>query len=286
MGLDFQAFGQSLQKIGKNMMQTAMFYGQSKMALHQSEFGFGSIWGGGYGGYMGGGSIWGCGCGGYMGGCYGMNMYNQQTLNFAYQQGYNEIAMRMQNVHNGTSGLSGTIPVEHTNNPAASAVPQGIDTKFGKAYEEAEKNQQSFNFIKPELAEITDANEKKTVYNQTFTELGQSLLANVDKNSGNQDGYITLEEFLKNEKADTDATKKANMQKVFNQLDQNGDGKVDYKELTAMLAMYDANSDGGISKEEFNKGDTSLINGTATKSLQDKYNELFPKKTITTTEEE
>lgn len=278
MGLDFQAFGQSLQKIGKNMMQTAMFYGQSKMALHQSEFGFGSIWGGGY---MG-------GCnGGYMGGCNNMwNMYNQQTLNFAYQQGYNEIAMRMQNIHNGTSGLSGTIPVEHTNNPAASAVPQGIDTKLGKAYEEAEKNQQSFNFIKPELAEITDANEKKTVYNQTFTELGQSLLANVDKNSGNQDGYITLEEFLKNEKADTDATKKANMQKVFNQLDQNGDGKVDYKELTAMLAMYDANSDGEFSKEEFAQGGQSLLNGTAAQTLQNKYNELFPKKTTTTTEEE
>lgn len=278
MSLDFQAFGQSLQKIGKNMMQTAMFYGQSKMALHQSEFGFGSIWGGGY---MG-------GCnGGYMGGCNNMwNMYNQQTLNFAYQQGYNEIAMRMQNVHNGTSGLSGTIPVEHTNNPAASAVPQGNDTKLGEAYEEAEKNQQSFNFIKPELAEITDANKKKTVYNQKFTALGQSLLANVDKNSGNQDGYITLEEFLKNEKADTDATKKANMQKVFKQLDQNGDGKVDYKELTAMLAMYDTDGDGDITKEEFNKGDTSLINGTATKSLQDKYNELFPKKTTTTTKEE
>lgn len=278
MSLDFQAFGQAMQKIGKNMMQTAMFYGQSKMALHQSEFGFGSIWGGGY---MG-------GCnGGYMGGCNNMwNMYNQQTLNFAYQQGYNEIAMRMQNVHNGTSGLSGTIPVEHTNNPAASAVPQGNDTKLGEAYEEAEKNQQSFNFIKPELAEITDANKKKTVYNQKFTALGQSLLANVDKNSGNQDGYITLEEFLKNEKADTDATKKANMQKVFKQLDQNGDGKVDYKELTAMLAMYDTDGDGDITKEEFNKGDTSLINGTATKSLQDKYNELFPKKTTTTTKEE
>lgn len=276
MSLDFQAFGQSLQKIGKNMMQTAMFYGQSKMALHQSEFGFGSIWGGGY---MG-------GCnGGYMGGCNNMwNMYNQQTLNFAYQQGYNEIAMRMQNVHNGTSGLSGTIPVEHTNNPAASAVPQGSDTKFGEAYEEAEKKQQSF-IIKPELAEITDANEKKTVYNQAFTALGQSLLANVDKNSGNQDGYITLEEFLKNEKADTDATKKANMQKVFNQLDQNGDGKVDYKELTAMLAMYDANSDGEISKEEFAQGGQSLLNGTAAQTLQNKYNELFPKKTTTTTEE-
>lgn len=278
MGLDFQAFGQSLQKIGKNMMQTAMFYGQSKMALHQSEFGFGSIWGGGY---MG-------GCnGGYMGGCNNMwNMYNQQTLNFAYQQGYNEIAMRMQNVHNGTSGLSGTIPVEHTNNPAASAVPQGNDTKLGEAYEEAEKNQQSFNFIKPELAEITDANKKKTVYNQKFTALGQSLLANVDKNSGNKDGYITLEEFLKNEKADTDATKKANMQKVFNQLDQNGDGKVDYKELTAMLAMYDANSDGEISKEEFAQGGQSMLNGTAAQTLQNKYNELFPKKTTTTTTEE
>lgn len=271
MSLDFQAFGQSLQKIGKNMMQTAMFYGQSKMALHQSEFGFGSIWGGGY---MG-------GCnGGYMGGCNNMwNMYNQQTLNFAYQQGYNEMAMRLQ------QSLSNT-PTQHTQNPAASAVPQGSDTKLGEAYEEAEKNQQSFNFRKPELAEITDANEKKTVYNQAFTALGQSLLANVDKNSGNQDGYITLEEFLKNEKADTDATKKANMQKVFNQLDQNGDGKVDYKELTAMLAMYDANSDGEISKEEFAQGGQSLLNGTAAQTLQNKYNELFPKKTTKTTEEE
>ena len=279
MGLDFQAFGQSLQKIGKNMMQTAMFYGQSKMALHQSEFGFGSIWGGGYGGYMGGGSIWGCGCGGYMGGCYGMNMYNQQTLNFAYQQGYNEMAMRLQ------QSLSNT-PTQHTQNPAADAVGKDTDTKFGAAYEEAEKNGTDYEVIKQDLTEISDTTQKKTIYTKAFEDLGKSLLANIDKNSGNQDGYITLEEFLKNEKADTDATKKANMQKVFNQLDQNGDGKVDYKELTAMLAMYDANSDGEISKEEFNKGDTSLINGTATKSLQDKYNELFPKKTTTTTEEE
>lgn len=266
MGLDFQAFGQSLQKIGKNMMQTAMFYGQSKMALHQSEFGFGSIWGGGY-----------------MGGCMCSysnmwDMYNQQTLNMAYQQGYNEMAMRLQ------QSLSNT-PTQHTKNPAADAVGKDTKTELGADYEEAEKNQQSFNFIKPELAEITDANEKKTVYNQAFTALGQSLLANVDKNSGNQDGYITLEEFLKNEKADTDATKKANMQKVFNQLDQNGDGKVDYKELTAMLAMYDANSDGEISKEEFAQGGQSMLNGTAAQTLQDKYNELFPKKTTTTTEE-
>lgn len=280
MGLDFQAFGQSLQKIGKNMMQTAMFYGQSKMALHQSEFGFGSIWGGGYGGYMGGGSIWGCGCGGYMGGCNNMwNMYNQQTLNFAYQQGYNEIAMRLQ------QALSNT-PTQHTQNPAADAVGKDTDTKFGAAYEEAEKNGTDYEVIKQDLTDISDTTQKKTIYTKAFEDLGKSLLANIDKNSGNQDGYITLEEFLKNEKADTDATKKANMQKVFNQLDQNGDGKVDYKELTAMLAMYDANSDGKISKEEFNKGDTSLINGTATKSLQDKYNELFPKKTTTTTEEE
>lgn len=279
MGLDFQAFGQSLQKIGKNMMQTAMFYGQSKMALHQSEFGFGSIWGGGYGGYMGGGSIWGCGCGGYMGGCYGMNMYNQQTLNFAYQQGYNEMAMRLQ------QSLSNT-PTQHTQNPAADAVGKDTDTKLGAAYEEAEKNGTDYEVIKQDLTAISDTTQKKTIYTKAFEDLGKSLLANIDKNSGNQDGYITLEEFLKNEKADTDATKKANMQKVFNQLDQNGDGKVDYKELTAMLAMYDANSDGKISKEEFNKGDTSLINGTATKSLQDKYNELFPKKTTTTTEEE
>lgn len=280
MGLDFQAFGQSLQKIGKNMMQTAMFYGQSKMALHQSEFGFGSIWGGGYGGYMGGGSIWGCGCGGYMGGCNNMwNMYNQQTLNMAYQQGYNEMAMRLQ------QALSNT-PTQHTQNPAADAVGKDTDTKFGAAYEEAEKNGTDYEVIKQDLTEISDTTQKKTIYTKDFEALGKSLLANIDKNSGNQDGYITLEEFLKNEKADTDATKKANMQKVFNQLDQNGDGKVDYKELTAMLAMYDANSDGKISKEEFNKGDTSLINGTVTKSLQDKYNEFFPKKTTTTTEEE
>lgn len=270
MGLDFQAFGQSLQKIGKNMMQTAMFYGQSKMALHQSEFGFGSIWGGGY---MG-------GCnGGYMGGCNNMwNMYNQQTLNMAYQQGYNEMAMRLQ------QALSNT-PTQHTQNPVADAVGKDTDTKFGAAYEEAEKNGTDYEVIKQDLTAISDTTQKKTVYNQAFTALGQSLLANVDKNSGNQDGYITLEEFLKNEKADTDATKKANMQKVFNQLDQNGDGKVDYKELTAMLAMYDANSDGEFSKEEFAQGGQSLLNGTAAQTLQNKYNELFPKKTTKTTEE-
>lgn len=267
MGLDFQAFGQSLQKIGKNMMQTAMFYGQSKMALHQSEFGFGSIWGGGY-----------------MGGCMCSysnmwDMYNQQTLNMAYQQGYTEMAFRLQQSLNNT-------PTQHTKNPAADAVGKDTKTELGADYEEAEKNGTNFEFVKSKLPQFPEAKDKKEFYTQAFTLLGQSLLANIDKNSGNQDGYITLEEFLKNEKADTDATKKANMQKVFNQLDQNGDGKVDYKELTAMLAMYDANSDGEISKEEFTQGGQSMLNGTAAQTLQNKYNEFFPKKTTTTTEEE
>ena len=66
MTINLGGFADGLSKIGKNLMETATFYGASKMALHNPSTG------------MYGPSVWTQGCygGGYMGGGYMGGMYS------------------------------------------------------------------------------------------------------------------------------------------------------------------------------------------------------------------
>ena len=72
---------------------------------------------------------------------------------------------------------------------------------------------------------------------------------------------------------------------AFNRIDQNGDGKLDYKELGAVFATLDRDSedkqDGVITSEEFEKNSEGLHEPNNTnfeKLLRENYNNLYNQK--------
>ena len=85
----------------------------------------------------------------------------------------------------------------------------------------------------------------------------------MDGTSGDGNGQVTQEEFVKHSLRDLSSeatsdkkqTAKLLAQIAFNRIDQNGDGKLDYKELGAVFATLDRDSedkqDGVITSEEF-----------------------------------
>lgn len=266
-------FADGLSKVGKGLMQNANFYGRAKMALHNSNQGCcgPSIWGGGYisGGCCGGLS------GGYMGGAY--SPYNGMAINMAYNQGYGSTMEAIQRAILGSQQPAVDLP--DTDNPAADAVDTNTDTAYGAIFEESEKTGGALSFAKTGMAEETDASKKQEIYNDELQKLGKSLLMHMDKTSGNTDGYVTAEEFLNHETKDmTEEQKtqnKAGVQTAFNQMDQNGDGKIDWKEMSSAVASYDADGDGEITKEEFQTGGGNLLSGKASTSVRTAYQRLF-----------
>ncbi len=278
MKLNLSGFADGLSKIGKNLMETATFYGASKMALHNPSTGmYGpSVWTQGcYGGYSG-------GCmGGYMGGGYmgGYSPYNNAAIGMAYQNAY---ASTMAALNAARSGSMPAADLTDTDAPAAEPVEQNQDTTYGAAFEYCEKAGLPCEFAKSVLAGITDTAEKQTKYSEFAQQLAKSLLMNIDKNSGNSDGYLALEEFINNEMKNANLTEeqktqlKTKLQQAYSQLDQNGDSKVDWKELTAMITgLYDTNHDGEITSEEFQTGGSTLISGGAASALRTAYQNLF-----------
>lgn len=273
MKLNLSGFADGLSKIGKNLMETATFYGASKMALHNPSTG------------MYGPSVWTQGCyGGYSGGCMGGYMggyspYNNAAIGMAYQNGY---ASTMAAIQSAIAGSQPVADLPDTDAPAASAVDANQDTMAGAAFEVSEKTGQNFDFAKTSLESITDAAKKQAKYNELTQQLAKSLLMNIDKNSGNSDGYLALDEFINNEMKNANLTEeqktqlKTKLQQAYSQLDQNGDSKVDWKELTAMITgLYDTNHDGEITSEEFQTGGSTLISGGAASALRTAYQNLF-----------
>ena len=124
MKLNLSGFADGLSKIGKNLMETATFYGASKMALHNPSTGmYGpSVWTQGCygGGYMG---------GGYMGGMY--SPYNNAAIGMAYQNGY---ASTMAAIQSAIAGSQPVADLPDTDAPAASAVDANQDTMAGAAF--------------------------------------------------------------------------------------------------------------------------------------------------------
>lgn len=272
MTINLGGFADGLSKIGKNLMETATFYGASKMALHNPSTGmYGpSVWTQGCygGGYMG---------GGYMGGMY--SPYNNAAIGMAYQNGY---ASTMAAIQSAIAGSQPVADLPDTDAPAASAVDANQDTMAGAAFEVSEKTGQNFDFAKTSLESITDAAQKQAKYNELTQQLAKSLLMNIDKNSGNSDGYLALDEFLNNELKNSNLSEeqktqlRTKLQQAYSQLDQNGDSKVDWKELTAMITgLYDTNNDGEITAEEFQAGGNNLLSGSGASALRTAYQNLF-----------
>lgn len=259
--MDKSTLGQCISNLGQNMLKMAI----GLRALKQDN----CCCGGGFGGFGMGrynnmsmmGSIFpgmGCGsplasttpwmpggCGGYTGymGMGGMDMSGimaQITQGMSYEAGYNA----MMRTRTGQQ------------NPKADAVDKDYETKTAETVEaELGKidDKKGEDVTISDLSSFTDKDKTKAAkkYREDLTKLGKSSVAKMDTN---KDGYISKEEYLK-ENA-TVGKKSASNQ--FEAIDLNNDGVIDYKEMASSYYAMDAEgddkkSDGIISAKGFKR---------------------------------
>lgn len=149
----------------------------------------------------------------------------------------------------------------------------------------------SFDIIKGGI-KSKDKKAGAAEYSSAVSDLGKSYLAYMDKTTGNSDGKITLDEFIdfemqrldKNASDDKKAKAKLMAQNAFKKIDQNGDGKADWKELAATIATLDSGTDGKldakITSDEFKENTETLFNAQDTsfdKAVRKTYTQLFGK---------
>lgn len=225
---------------------------------------------------------------------------NQLAWNWGYQKGL-EIRQNAAQQQSQLLSQQSQLFMQKTNNQYAGDISKDQSTEQGKAFDTKAKemvdkegnavDKKSFEIVKDGLKDVKSADADQ--YRDAVTELGKSYLAEMDKTSGNSDGKVTLEEFIdhemKNLPSDAPDNKKnaakLQAQIAFNKIDQNGDGKVDYKELSAVFAALDADSDGKmdgiISSKEFEKNSKGLYEIGNTKFeqlLRKNYNDIFNNK--------
>lgn len=154
-------------------------------------------------------------------------------------------------------------------------------TKNGEAVEGKSANLVDFS-------DSTDQTKLEAEYKTQISELAKSYIANIDK-SGNSDKKVTIKEFVDAQLAKlpedaSEAEKEKAKQKAINAfglLDQNGDGKFDWKEAAAMMRTFDRNSnnkvDGKIQSEDFARYSTALGSGATElkKMFISDYKHLF-----------
>lgn len=320
MAFSLNKLGDALLKIGTSTLQTGTFYATAK-ALN-SPCNSASIFGcGGFGGYagfpMGGYTMGGYSMGGYsMGGypsmaCYSqlgmMDPYaSQMAIGQAYGQGY---ALGEQMKAQGAAGMFSTslgfqsIPgfqniyqqnsqkLNPTNNEAAEKF-ENHPTELGEQFEENSSSGKTTQFVMNDWSSKAEGKEKDEEYKEYTSNFAKSYIAHMDETSGNKDNEITKEEYLKYNMA-ADLSKNATEAEIasykqiantsFDKIDQNGDGKIDWKEMSALLSTYDAMSgkrDGKISANELEAGFGGLTNANSTAMdtlLRNEYTRLFGK---------
>ena len=300
MGFSLNNLSNSLLKMGSSFLQMGTFYAATKAMNHGCG---GSVFGGYYGGYYGGticsGGIYGSGYGlgqiaadrYMMGQAYGQGaaLYQQiSMLNSASPMMVNPM-MNFNNFNTTTSTTQQTI--EKTNNPAADKVADGQDTSLAKAFEQNVKDKKDTQFVSSDWKDMPEGVEKNDIHMDSSDEFGKSYIMHMDKTAGNSDGEITLDEFKGyNIKTDLDANATDNQKKaantsseiIFKKLDQNGDGKLDWKEMSSMFTVYDSLSDGKydgvITSKELETGNKLMLdanNLAIDKKLRSAYNDLY-----------
>lgn len=222
---------------------------------------------------------------------------NQLAWNWGYQKGL-EARQAAALQQNQLLQQQSQIFMQKTNNQYAGDVSKDQSTEQGKAFDTKAKEMvdKDGNAVDKKSFEIVKGGLKKTgergaaEYKEAVTEIGKSYLAEMDKTSGDGNGKVTLDEFIEHQMkalaSDATDAKKATAKQLaqitFNKIDQNGDGKVDYKELAATFAALDADSngkmDGVITSKEFEKNSQGLHKLGNTKFeqlLRKNYNDIF-----------
>lgn len=232
---------------------------------------------------------------------------NQLAYNWGWQKGMEaRLAAQQQQLAQLQQQSPQFLP--KTNNKYAGDISKDQSTELGKSYDEKAKEMvdekgkavsgKSFDIVKGGIKNIGEkgSEERKEAlkqYKEAVTELGKSYLAEMDGTSGDGNGQVTQEEFVEHSLRDLSSeatsdkkqTAKLLAQIAFNRIDQNGDGKLDYKELGAVFATLDSDSkgklDGVITSEEFEKNSEGLHESSNTnfeKLLRKNYNDLYKQK--------
>lgn len=236
---------------------------------------------------------------------------NQLAYNWGWQKGMEaRLAAQQQQLAQLQQQSPQFLP--KTNNKYAGDISKDQSTELGKSYDEKAKEMvdekgkavsgKSFDIVKGGIKNIGEkgSEERKEAfkqYKEAVTELGKSYLAEMDGTSGDGNGQVTQEEFVEHSlrdlssKATSDKKQTAKLQAqiAFNRIDQNGDGKLDYKELGAVFATLDgdnngdnkSNFDGVITSEEFEENSKGLYefeNTKFEKLLRKNYNDLYNQK--------
>lgn len=200
-----------------------------------------------------------------MGGMYpGMNNFN----NFNYQQ--KELD-----------------PLSYGNQDAGE-VSADVTTEKGKAFDEGttalgkESNADDVTIVE----NVTDGRKgDKAAYKTDLTGLAQSYA----KEIGGDDGKIDFDDYYAHE---FDGLKEqfpnysdeqigAMIKRAFIQMDLNGDGDIDWKEMASSIATYDAGGsgsgklDGKISKADYSQSQSILVKGTFGEANWKNYKALF-----------
>lgn len=315
MGFSLNNLGDTLLKIGQSTLKTGTFYATAKALnspcnMRGSVFGCGTF--GGYASYPAYSSypIVGCGMGGFSQVGMGMGMLNsyntQMAIGQAYGQGYalgEQIKAQggngmfgfnfnFQNLQNPTLNLNNNANINPTKNEAAEKF-ESHPTELGEQFETNSRNSKTTQFVMSDWNKKAEGKEKDEEYKTYTSNFAKSYIAYMDEESGNKDNEISQEEYIKhNMKSDlpegASAEEIAEYKKLaetsFKKLDQNGDGKVDWKEMAALFSTYDSISDGTrdgkITMQEMELGFSGLTNASSTQmdtKLRNEYTKLFGK---------
>lgn len=304
MGFNFSKLGDTFLKIGQSTLQTGAFLATTKAMnspcnMNNSVFGCGSF--GGYSGFGGGfsGMSYGCGMGDMYSQMGMMDPYaSQMAIGQAYGRGYalGEYLKSQPSPFQGISSMTGLTGLQQqhaltpTDNKAAEKF-KDQDTKLGEAFEKHTKEGKETDFVTSDWKKEAEGKEKDDKYKAFTSNFAKSYIAHIDKKSGNQDNEIALDEFInynlsleskENATAEEKAAYKQAAKTAFNKMDQNGDGKVDWKEMAAVMSTYDSlkdgKHDGTITKEEIDDGSKLLSNNSGTDidmKFRAEYKRLF-----------
>ena len=192
-----------------------------------------------------------------------------------------------------------TNKTQKTDNEYAGDIDKNQDTTQGAAFNKAtsEMVDEDGEVVKDKSFTISQAKDGEE-YTKDLSNLSKSYLADIDKSVGNGDGEISVDEYINYKMksqnlANANAEQKSDAMKLgqisFSKLDQNGDNKLDWKEMAAGFATFDSDStgkskkdlDGKITSEDFATWSEYLVNQNSNvfdTTVRKNYTQLFGKK--------
>ncbi len=217
-------------------------------------------------------------------------MYDDGTYSSYMSSMYNPMIQPYTPVEEETTALP------KTNAKYAGDLDEGDYNSLGEALDKGLANlQKDGEPIKGKTVDLMyfgpDKNKYEEEYKDNVSLIASSWLADVDKN-GTKDGKVTFEEYAKYEMKNlpeniSDEMKQQAIELArnsFTKLDQNGDGKLDWKETAAMIRTFDRNTenlstvDGKIQSEDFQYWSTKMAEAKPNEfddAVRKDYKKLF-----------